>query len=443
VKKISLIFFFLLNSLFAFLIQRDALRNGLIILSAEDHKLPILEIRVIIKAGSVFDPKGKEGLANLTIKSLLRGTKRYSALEIYEVIEAVGARIGEWAGYDYSQISISLLAKDLDLILDIISDLLFNPSFPDTEIKKLKSEITAGILRDEGQPYYLLAREFYQTLFAATPYSHPTVGKKESVEKLTREDVLDFYNKYYIPNNIFLVIVGDFKREELISKIEDIFGKVPRGEPLEFSFPEVKRLSGRKAKIITKEEVNQSYIMLGHFGIKEGEEDMIPVRVLNFIFGAGTLTSRLGKEIREKRGLAYDVGSYFDRRLYSGAFVCEMQTEIKNTQEAIKIILNEIAKIKKEGVKLEELKRVKRFYTGNFPLTFDSYGEKAGLMTNIELYHLGEDYLGKFKERIEGLSLEMINEMAKRYLDYENLLLVIVGNVREEDLDLSGWEVIK
>jgi zinc protease len=443
VRKISFVFLLLLSSLFAFPFQKDTLENGMVLLTVEDHKLPILEIRVVIRAGSLFDPKGKEGLANLTIKSLFRGTKTRSASEIYEAIEAVGARIGEWTGYDYSQISVSLLNKDLDLILEIISDLLFNPSFPDTEIKKLKSEIIAGISRDEGEPDYLLSREFYQILFSPTPYAHPVEGMKETVARLTREDVLDFYHKYYLPNNIFLVVVGDFQREDLMAKIEDIFGRVPKGKLPEFSFPAINPLSGRKAKIITKEDVNQSYIMLGHLGIKEGEKDMIPARVLNFILGGGALTSRLGKEIREKRGLAYDVGSYFDRRLYSGAFVCEMQTEIKNTTEAIRIILNEINRIKNEGANLEELNRAKRFYTGNFPLTFDSYAEKASLLTWMEFYQIGDNYIGEFPKRIEELTLEKINETAKRYLDPDNLFLVIVGNISEKDLALEGFEIIK
>jgi zinc protease len=183
--------------------------------------------------------------------------------------------------------------------------------------------------------------------------------------------------------------------------------------------------------------------MLGHLGIKEGEKDMIPARVLNFILGGGALTSRLGKEIREKRGLAYDVGSYFDRRLYSGAFVCEMHTEIKNTTEAIRIILNEINRIKNEGANLEELNRAKRFYTGNFPLTFDSYAEKASLLTWMEFYQIGDNYIGEFPKRIEELTLEKINETAKRYLDPDNLFLVIVGNISEKDLALEGFEIIK
>ncbi len=445
-KRIGLLFFiFYLTTLSTtgFPFQRDTIENGLIVLSYEDHKLPIVEMRVVIKVGSVFEPKGKEGLANLVLKSLLRGTKKRSVLKIYEEIEEVGARIGEWAGYDYSQISVSFLNKDLDLVLDILYDILTNPVFPDTEIDKLKSEIISGILRDEGTPDYILSQEFYKLLFQNTPYSHLTVGTKESVRQLKREDVVNFYNSYYVPNNIFFVVVGDFKREELISKIRNLFAQIPQRNIPQLQFPEVSKVANKRAKIITKEDVNQAYIMLGHFGIRETDKDVLPVRVMNFIFGAGALTSRLGKEIREKRGLAYDVGSYFDRRLFSGAFVCEMQTEVKNTQKALDIILEELQKMREIGATSEELKRAKRFYTGNFPLTFDSYSEKAGLLTSIEFYNLGDDYLLRFKERIERLSLDKINQMAKEYLNPENLLLVIVGNVQEEDLSLKDWEVIR
>ncbi len=435
----SLLFFFAT----AFPIQRDSLENGLFIFSYEDHKLPIVEMRVIIKAGSVFDPNGKDGLANLTVKSLFRGTKRRSPLQIYEETEAVGIRMSEGVNYDYAQISASALSKDLDLVLDIVSDLLFNPVFPDSEIMKLKSEIISGIWRDESNPDYLLVREFYNLLFSRTPYEHLPVGRVESVEKLRREDVIDFYNRYYAPNNIFFVVVGDFQREELVEKIKNLFGKVLKRKIPEFQFPPPLELKGRKVKVIGREDVSQAYLMLGSLGMRETEEDVLPGRVMNFIFGGGALTSRLGKEIREKRGLAYDVGSYFDRRLFAGAFLCEMQTEIKNTQLAIDILRNEIKKMKEEGATEEEMRRAKRFYTGNFPLTFDSYGEKASLIAHIQFYGLGDDYLQRFPERIEALSLEKINEMAKRYLNSENLLLVIVGNVKEKDLDLSGWEIIK
>lgn len=427
----------------AFPINRDTLDNGLVILTSEDHKLPMAEIRAIIKVGSVNDPKGKEGLANLVCRLLIRGTKTRTMDEINSSIEMVGGELREFTDKDNSGISIRILTKDLDLALDLLADLLLNPTFADSEIAKVKKELIAGIFRSEAEPDELGEKVFYQLLFPNHPYGHPVIGYPEAINSITRQDLLNCYQQYYVANNSFIVAVGDFSRNELREKIRTRFGHWQRGKLPELAITNPAPLLRPKVKIITKKEVNQAYIFLGFLGLKENDPDLFPTQVMNFILGASALSSRLGISVREKGGLAYDVHSYFDRNRYPGAYIFATQTKTTNTQIVLDKILYELRKIRDSGVTEEELGAAKKFYTGNFPLTFDSFTEKVNLIARIERYQLGLDYFKKFNDRIKNLTLDEVNKAAKNHLFPDQYLLVIVGNVTKDMVKLNNFDWVE
>lgn len=435
---------------FALPIARDVLDCGMVVLSFETNRLPMIEIRWVNKSGSAYDPLGKAGLANITNKMLTRGTKTRSALKLSAELEYIGASLSDWTSYDYSVLHLRCLKKDLDLVLDILADILTNPEFALQEIERVKQQIIGEIKQSDDYPYNQGWKKFSELMFQNHPYAHPVNGDTQSIAQLTKKDIVDFYHQYYTIDNGFLVVAGDFDKTELLSKIEKRFRHMRKGR-IEIEIPEVTSnpySDKPKGYLIHRPELNQSYIFMGFPGISEIATDeisasnLVPlalqIRVMNFILGGSPLTSRLGNAIREEQGLAYDIRSFFDRRLYGGMFAITTQTSDPNT--AINIILKELKRMYDNGVTSKELKDAKTFYIGNFPFTYDATSEKIDLLMNIELYQRGLDYPAKFNNYIEKITIKDINALAKKYLYPENYLLVIVTNMSKDALQIPGLE---
>ncbi len=442
--KMFLIFFLLINlkvPQIKFPIASDSLENGLKIYGYIDNKLPMVRVKVVIKVGSSYDPIGKEGLANLVINMLLMGTKNRSYEELYNFVESFGGRLESQCDYDFSQIEIVTLSHYLDTMLFLIKEILTMPKFANEDFIKLKNQVIGRIKSSENLPSYLLTKEFLKNFYPKDyPYRHLPEGEINSLEKIEIDDIKNFYETYYHPNNYFFILVGDFSLEKVKNKIRELFVKLGRQTIPKLKIENFPKIEKTKMIVLKKKEINQSYILLGFEAPSGNHPTVIPLRVINFIFGGGALNSRLGKLIREKEGLAYDVGSYFTRRYYPSHFICDMQTEIKNTDRAIDLILEELKNLKEKGIKKDELEQAKRFYFGNIPISIDSYNDKANVIREIVLLDLGFDYLSHLLSEIKDLTCEKINEIAKEYIK-ENFLLVIVSNLEKENLKVRDWEV--
>jgi zinc protease len=421
-------------------ISRDSLDIGLKVLFYQTHRLPLIEIGWFTYAGSSYDPPGKEGLANITTKLLTRGTTQRSAMKISSDLEFVGGSVSDATGYDYSSLRFRVLSKDSDLALNMLSQFLLSSVFSDSELSRAKNEIINDIKQNNDYPYNIGWDKFNELVYKTHPYAHSVEGDTLSVASITRKDIIDFYNKYYTTDNSFLVIAGDFDKTAVLNKMSNLLMFMHRGKP-EVTVPIFETgpyAPQAQGYYINRPEANQSYVFIGHPGIAETSPDYFSTRVMNFVLGGSPLTSHLGDAVREKQGLAYDVRSFFDRRLYGGAFVATTQTA--NPKKAIGIMLNEIAKMNQNGATQDELNRAKTFYIGNFPFNYDATREKVNLLRDIEIYHKGLDYPDMFKSYIEKVTLNDFNQAAKKYLFPNNYLLVIVTNVPKDSLGLQNIE---
>ncbi len=440
-KLVILIILFISSVCFATLpISRDSLDIGLKVLAYQTNRLPLIEMRWVAYAGSIYDPMGKEGLANVTNKLLTHGTKVRSAVKISSDIEFVGGALSVGTSYDYATLHIRVLSKNTDLAFDMLSDVLLNSIFSDSEIAKVKNEIIGNIKQGCDYPYDVGWDKLNQLLYKNHPYGHTIDGDTISVTKITRKDIIDFYNKYYTVDNGFLVVAGDFDKTDLLKKITNKFATMRKGKPDTpiASFESGPFAPKSQGYYIYQPELTQSYVFIGVPGIAETSPDYFPARVMNFVLGGSPLTSHLGNAVRETQGLAYDVRSFFDRRLYGGAFVATTQTV--NPKKAIGIMLDEITKMNQIGATQDELNRAKTFYIGNFPFNYDATRDKVDLLQNMEIYHKGMDYPEKFTGYIEKVTLNDINQAAKKYLYPNNYLLVIVTNVAKDSLQVQGIE---
>lgn len=415
------------------LAKREALESGLVLLHSQKQALPIVKVVLAIKAGSIFEPAQKAGLANLTADLLNEGTMRRTSKEISEAIDFVGGSISASGGPEYMTISLSVLKKDVKLGFDLLSDMVLNPAFREDEIKRRKAVIKSSIIQQKEDPGTVASKAFLPAIYGDHPYGRPPEGTEETVEGLTRQDVVEFHRTYYAPNNAIIAVAGDLDRKEVISLIDTYFKDWSRRDVPETKFPELPALKGRKV-IKIKRDVTQASIILGHLGIRREDPDYYAVSVMNYILGGGGFASRLMDNIRDNRGLSYDVHSVFSAGRHAGSFLAGLQTKNASANLAIDEIIREMGLIRTSEVADKELSDAKAYLTGSFPLRIDSTGKIASFLVAVEYFGLGMDYAERYKTYIESVTRDDILRVARRYLNTEDFVLVIVGDLEKAGL---------
>ena len=413
--------------------QRVVLKNGITLLFVETHALPMVNISVAIKAGAIYDPHEKGGVAGLTSALLDEGTKNRSSKQIAEEIDFIGGKLSTSGGEDYSSASLVVLKKDLKTGMDLLSDILLNPAFPEEELERKKKETIASIISEKDDPGAVVSKAFYKAVFPGHPYGIPVEGEEESVGRITRDDIVRFYQQYYKPNNAIVAVVGDLGYKEAVALIEEYFRQWGKSKITLPDVPAVTKVT-KKGSILIDRNITQANIVLGHTGISRDNPDYYAVSVMNYILGGGGFQSRLIKEIRDKKGLAYSVYSRFDVNKYPGAFSVEIQTKNESALEALEGIKAELNKIRDEKVSDEELKDAKSYITGSFPLKFDTNAKISNFLVQIEFYNLGLDYLNEYVKKIERITKDDIMRVARKYIDTENYIMVAVGNQEKTGL---------
>jgi zinc protease len=414
-------------------LQRMVLPNHLILLASEDHSLPFVTLQLLINSGSRSDPSGEEGRSYLTAKGLLQGTSKRTVNQINEELDFMGASLNSSSGRDYATLTLRVLKKDIDKGLDLFMEVLTQPIFPEEEVKREVEKTLAAIQSEEDQPDEVAKKTFLKTLFLDSPYGHPVEGTRESIPKITRESIVRFYRSYYHPNNAILTVIGDMTKEELKGKLISRLEKWPVGEIPKLPF--ISKFEKEQKTVKINRPITQANILLGHTGVSRGNPDFYAITVMNYILGGGGFASRLMGEIRNKRGLAYSVGSFFDPGKYPGSFQIVLQTKNASAPEAIALSIQEMEKIQKELVSEKELEGAKKYLIGSFPMRFDTQGKLVNFLTQVEYYGLGLDYPEKYPSLIQSVTREEVLRVAKKYLHPKRYVLVIVANLKEAGME--------
>lgn len=402
------------------------LQNGAKIKYLYRDKIPIVYVSVLIPASTLDETK--PSVAYLTAHLLTHGTKTRTATQIEDEIDFLAIAIEKKITHDYTMLTLSSTRRHLKEALNLFFDILMNPVFPEEEIKKEISRVEKSLKQMEQEPSYIAHKSFLKKLFGEHPYGRAVEGEPEGLKNVTRQDILDFYSKYYSPNNMIFSVVGYIDENELknllYSPISLWHGNqikrninpplfVKRDEPLKI--------------FVKKDDLTQSTIIVGFEGISRKDNDFYAVSVMNYILGGGGLTSRLARQVREERGLAYSIYSTFHPYLFPGAFYVEVKTKTENTQNVIRLIIEEIKKMKEKAVTDEELKEAKAFLSGSFPLRIDTMKKISEFLPVIDFYSLGDDYINKYPDYIEKVTVEDIKRVAQRILNTESYIIVIVG----------------
>ncbi len=414
-------------------VQRMTLSNHLVLLASEEHSLPFVTLQLLVDSGSRKDPSGEEGLAYLTAKGLLHGTSKRTINQINEELDFLGASLSASSGRDYATFSLRVLKKDLDKGFDLFMEVLTQPIFPEEEIKREIEKTLAAIQSEEDQPEEVAEKAFLKALFLNGPYGHPVEGTKESVPKLNREEIIRFYRSYYHPNNAILTIVGDITDKEIKSRLIPRLEKWSTGEISKVPFVTTFEKEQKTVKI--NRPITQANIILGNAGVSRENPDFYALTVMNYILGGGGFASRLMEVIRNKRGLAYSVASFFDPGKYPGSFQIILQTKNASAREAISLALQQMERIQKDLVSEKELEAANKYLIGSFPMRLDTQGKLANFLSQVEYYGLGLDYPEKYPSLIRSVTREDILRVAKKYLHPKRYVLVIVANLKEAGLE--------
>jgi zinc protease len=414
-------------------VQRRVLPNQMVLLTSEDHSLPLVTMQLLMDGGSRRDPRGKEGLAYLTAKGLLLGTSRYTLTVFNESLDFMGASLTVSVDQDYARVGLRVLKKDLDKGFDLFMEALSDPTFPEEEIQRQTQKTLGALQSAEERPGEIARKAFQKTLFLDNPYGHPVEGTRDSLQRVTRQAISQFYKTYYHPNNAILAVVGDVTIEEVKARIIPPLSELPMGqipdEHVRTTFTE----GPRTVKI--HRNITQANIILGHRGISRTNPDFYAVRVMNYILGGGGFGSRLMEEIRVKRGLAYSVVSYFDPGKYPGSFQIVLQTKNASAQEAIALLRQQMERIQGELVSLEELERAQKYLVGSFPFHLDTQAKLAGFITYAEYYGLGLDYPENHASLIRAVTREDVLRVARAYLHPQKAIVVVVANLKEAGME--------
>ena len=416
------------------------LDNGLRVVVVMHHEQPAVNLRLIIGAGSVYDPAGKPGVATFTGALLDQGTASRSATEVADAIDSRGGILSAGAGTDLSFVNVLVMTDSFEFGLDLVADTARNPAFAPAEIERERQQVLSGFQVSYDDPEYLSGVVLSRLIYGSHPYGQPSNGTPASVQRITRGDLVDFHAAHYAPNNALLAIVGDIDAESAFAAAERAFGDwTPRTEaaaPPAGGIPE----PARRIVVIDKPGSLQTAIRIGHAALPRASPDHLPFDVAIKILG-GEGGNRLGSVLRMERSLTYSASAEIGSRRYGGDFVGKTDTRVEATVEALRLMVGEVGRMRRERVSRRELENAQAYLAGNFPLTIETPNAIASQVLEALLYGLDLDDLPNYPNRINAVTVEDIRRVARTHLRPDRLAIVLVGEARAfvRDLRRAGF----
>lgn len=422
--------------------ERVLLNNGTPVYLLQDRELPIVTVSVMIRTGSVYDPKAKSGLAMLTGAQLRNGgTRSLAPAALDDELEFMASSVESSFGSDMGTVSLTGLSRNLERGLQLFSEVLFHPRFDDKRFQQGKKQALEAIRRRNDDPKEVGDRELAKAIYAGHPLGQePTAA---SVNAITRADLQQFHTRYVRPDNMILTVSGDFDRKEVLELLNRLIGSIKPAGTLQLPAIPPVTLQFSPAVLYAPKQVNQSVIRLGHLGISKDDPDLYAIRVLDFILG-GSFTSRLTMEIRTNQGLAYHVGSHFDvGRRFLGSFTAQTETRADATARVIGLMTSIIEGVRKEPVTEQELHLAKESIVNSFLFGFTTPASIVMQQARLEFYGYQPDFLDRYRERIAAVTREDLLRAARTHLRPDAFKLVVVGDQQAFDRPLATFGTVQ
>ena len=421
--------------------QQRTLSNGAELIVVSQREVPFVSINLLFKAGTVRDPEGMEGLAGITAQLLNKGTEGRTALEIAEAVDFIGAYLSAYAGADNTMVNLGALTPDLPVALDLMADIVMNPTFPDDELELIRTQTLTGLQVQLSQAAALADIHFRKTIYGDHPYGRSEVPA--SVEAITQAAVADFHRTFYRPNNALFVVAGDVNADAVANQLEEAFRGWSPGQVPALTFPDVPHRTENTVLLVNKPGSVQSSVRIGHALMRGHDDDWIAFNVANRVLGAGS-SGRLFASLREAGGWTYGAYSSASRNQDVGLLRGFMDVRNEVTDSAVAGMLAEFQKMRAELVPAEEFERVQSYLVGSFPLQIETPQQIAGQVADYRLLGLGQEDLEQYRTRVAALTPEDILDVASTHIRPSEAAIVVVGDAAQvaDKLEQFGPVVI-
>lgn len=413
--------------------QKATLDNGVSLLLMQKRDLPLVSVRVTVKGGSEADPAGLEGSASVLTELLTQGTKTRTREQIAEAVDTLGAQLSARSGRGTIAVDMEFLAKDADKALAILGDVLLNPTFPEEEFRRLVARRLDRVKAAKDQAQFAVVQHYMAFYYGKEhPYGRPEGGDEVSLPKLNRAALESYYKQMFVGRNMIVTVAGDIDPASMKQKVQAMLGGVPSGTAYTWKkVPPVKASESSRLLLVDKPDATQTYFIIGQPGIERTNADRTALTLVNTLFG-GRFTSMLNDALRVDSGLTYGARSEVERDRLPGSIFISTFTKNEATEQAIDLALKQIEKLRTQGINAEQLQSAKAYVKGLYPTQqLETSDQLADVLTDFELYGLNRGEVDDFISRVDAVSLEQANAVAKKYYRDTGLVFVLVGKAAD------------
>ena len=409
-------------------IRRVELPNGITLLTRSNFNSPSISLSGYLSAGSMFDSLEKLGLASFTAFCLMRGTERQNFHSIYDSLESAGASLGYAASVHNINFGGRALAEDLPLLLHLLSDTLRQPAFPNEHVERLRAQLLSSLAVRNQDTGDLADMAFDEIVFPNHPYGLPEDGHPETIQAISRADLIEFHARHYGPRTMVIVVVGAVSAENVIEQVQNTLGDwINPQQELPGPLPAIQPLATSNRRHIAVPGKFQTDLDLGITGLKRLSPDYMAASLGNSILGQFGMMGRIGEVVREKAGLAYHASTSLSASIEGGSWEVSAGVSPANLQRAIDLIISELARFSRELVQTEELQDSQANFIGRLPLSLESNGGVGNALLNIERFQLGLDYYQRYPQLVASVTPEQVLEVARRYWNLDKLAIISAG----------------
>src|SRR5262245_7339890 len=422
-------------------IQRATLSNGLPVLLVESHEVPLVQVNLLILAGSADDPAGKFGVASLTAAMLDEGAGQRTALQIADDIEFLGAALETSSSFDASAVRLNVPSARLDAALPIMADVALRPTFTQSELDRVRKERLTTLLQARDAAPQVAPLAFSRVVFGGTHrYGTAAMGTPSTLKAFTTMDLRAFHSAMYQPASATLVVAGDVSRDRVLPLLEKQFGGwKAAASATRTPVSQAPQLAERQVTIVDMPGAEQSQVRIGWVGVPRSTPDYFTLQVLNTILG-GSFTSRLNQNLREKNQFTYGASSRFDMRLAAGPFFAGAGIQTDKTADALREFFNELSAIG-TPVSAEELTKAKNYVALGFPSEFETIDDLASHIEEMVVYKLPDDYFSHYVANIQAVTAEAVQKAAAMYIQPGKFAVVIAGDRKAIEAGVRGLKL--
>jgi len=419
--------------------SRTVLPNGVVVISKEAHTVEAITIQLSIRAGSVYESNEDIGLSHLLSRTIDRGTLSKTSQEIAEALDARGVSLTTSANRHVMTIGCTCLSEDFQPLLELLGDIVMNPSFPEAELATRKGQILTSIRQDEDSPAVQAVQRLFELLYPSNhPYGRPAKGRAESVERLNRQTLLTFHRTRFAPASLTAILVGDMTAGHATEVCARVFADWQNAVPAEVSLAHPPRLPSRTERVISMMNKAQADIAYGFSTIVRSDPSYYAYTLMNNALGQYGIGGRLGDNIRERQGMAYYVYSSFDANVVEGPLFVRAGVNPANVERAIAAIDEEISRLVTDGLTAQELADCKQYLIGSIPRLLETNQAIATFLQTAEFFGLGLDHDLRLPGLLNAVTLEDVHAAARRSLDVTRAAVVVAGPYRRAEARVAA-----